>query len=162
MHRFTFSAALALACCVGLQQRAFAQQGEPPYGEDPEAAPYQGEVEPPYDDYDVEPLSPGGEEYGPSDQPYDQPSQPYDQPYDAPPDQPYEQPHDQPPAPPYDEQSGSIDDFYDALQPYGQWVRTPEYGLIWVPYQRVVGASFVPYSTGGTWVYTDAGWMFVT
>src|SRR6266545_749266 len=148
MHRVTLSAALAIAGCVGLQHRALAQEEQPYDGDDPD----EGDVEAPYDDYDVEPQGPDDQTNNePSDQPYDE--QP-DQAYDGPPGQAY--PSDQP----YEQ--GSVDDFYPALEPYGQWVRSPDYGLIWVPYRRVVGPDFVPYSSGGAWEFTDAGWMFVS
>ncbi len=32
--------------------------------------------------------------------------------------------------------------------------------MIWVPSRSVVGASFTPYASGGSWAYTDSGWMF--
>ncbi len=52
--------------------------------------------------------------------------------------------------------------FQSALSPYGRWVRTPEYGLVWVPSRSVVGTNFVPYATGGNWRYSNAGWTFVS
>ena len=52
--------------------------------------------------------------------------------------------------------------FQSALSPYGRWVRTPEYGLVWIPSRSVVGADFTPYATGGTWRYSDVGWTFVS
>ena len=56
----------------------------------------------------------------------------------------------------------SIDLFRQTLAPHGRWVSTPEYGLVWIPSRSVVGADFVPYATGGTWQYSDAGWTFVS
>jgi hypothetical protein len=63
---------------------------------------------------------------------------------------------------PDDPDMGSIDTFHGALAPYGNWIRSAEYGLIWVPSRALVGASFVPYSSRGSWRYTSAGWMFAS
>lgn len=52
--------------------------------------------------------------------------------------------------------------FQDDLAPYGRWVYTDEYGWVWVPAVDEVGVQFQPYVTGGYWVYTDVGWMFVS
>lgn len=50
---------------------------------------------------------------------------------------------------------------FDAhLAPYGAWLVLPGYGRVWQPALHVVGPDFYPYGTGGTWVFTDAGWMF--
>ena len=49
--------------------------------------------------------------------------------------------------------------FYNGLSPYGSWVSYPAYGYVWVPN---AGADFVPYSSGGHWVYTDEGWVWVS
>jgi hypothetical protein len=54
------------------------------------------------------------------------------------------------------------DGFRPALSPYGQWVDVPGYGLVWRPYASVVGPDFVPYSTEGHWVYTNAGWLWAS
>jgi hypothetical protein len=62
----------------------------------------------------------------------------------------------------YGEQPVSLSRFQRELSPYGRWVRTPEYGLVWIPSRQVVGADFVPYATGGSWRYSDVGWTFVT
>lgn len=56
----------------------------------------------------------------------------------------------------------SVDEFYPALSPYGEWIYVSGIGQVWSPYDYVVGADFVPYSTGGQWVLTDAGWSFVS
>jgi hypothetical protein len=63
---------------------------------------------------------------------------------------------------PYDRGSVSTPQFQRALSPYGRWVRTPEYGLVWIPSRQVVGADFVPYATAGNWRYSNAGWTFVS
>ncbi len=54
--------------------------------------------------------------------------------------------------------SVSIDVFFPALRPYGQWVRNADYNYVWVPTQ--VDPDWSPY-THGHWVYTDRyGWYF--
>src|ERR1043166_1356230 len=47
----------------------------------------------------------------------------------------------------------TIDDFNDALTPYGRWEMSPSYGRVWI----VNEPGFVPYSTGGHWLYTSYG-----
>jgi hypothetical protein len=56
----------------------------------------------------------------------------------------------------------SYDLFHDTLSPYGMWVRSLDYGTVWVPSAAVVGTDFVPYATAGRWAYSTAGWMFVS
>jgi len=63
---------------------------------------------------------------------------------------------------PADEYPGAgpaIDDFRSGLDPYGRWVDTPEYGWVWQPTQ--VSARWQPY-WDGRWVWTTAGWTWVT
>jgi hypothetical protein len=51
-------------------------------------------------------------------------------------------------------------DFQQALQPYGQWVVTPQWGHVWIPAGTPPG--WRPYSNG-RWDYTDEyGWMWVS
>ncbi|MFZ5471411.1 MAG: DUF6600 domain-containing protein [Myxococcota bacterium] len=50
--------------------------------------------------------------------------------------------------------------FHDALSPWGEWLVVAHFGRVWRPYRAVVGIGFVPYSTGGRWLYTDHGWIF--
>lgn len=57
---------------------------------------------------------------------------------------------------------GSVEDFQAALSPYGEWVVVAGVGNVWRPYSWVVGADFVPYGTGGQWVYSDWGWTFAS
>ncbi len=45
---------------------------------------------------------------------------------------------------------------------YGTFVEEPGVGRVWQPAQAVVGADFVPYTTGGQWVATTAGWQFAS
>ncbi|HEY2365185.1 MAG TPA: DUF6600 domain-containing protein, partial [Polyangiaceae bacterium] len=63
-------------------------------------------------------------------------------------------------ADPNDQDASAIDDFRDALAPYGQWVDDPNYGTIWMPNPNVVGMDFQPYQSGGHWVYdNDYTWV---
>lgn len=52
----------------------------------------------------------------------------------------------------------TLDRFREALDPYGRWVQTPEYGLVWVPSN--VDSQWRPYANGH-WEDTDEGWTFV-
>jgi hypothetical protein len=48
--------------------------------------------------------------------------------------------------------------FRDALEPYGDWTETREYGTVWVPYATPAG--WRPYTTG-RWLLTNHGWMWM-
>ena len=51
-------------------------------------------------------------------------------------------------------------EFESALEPYGEWVRHPRWGMVWMPYDRPPG--WRPY-TEGHWVYTDDwGWYWIS
>src|SRR5690606_26586842 len=63
-----------------------------------------------------------------------------------------------PPAPPPEPPTFAT--FQSALSPYGTWINVPGLGLVWQPYASVVGADFIPYQSGGTWVYASSGWYF--
>jgi hypothetical protein len=52
-----------------------------------------------------------------------------------------------------------LESFQRELSPYGRWVNTPEYGLVWVP--AGVDSEWQPYSDG-QWVDTSWGWSFVS
>jgi hypothetical protein len=52
--------------------------------------------------------------------------------------------------------------FHDTLGPYGEWVNSGSYGMVWRPSVAVVGPSFQPYATGGHWVYSDVGWTWAS
>jgi hypothetical protein len=41
--------------------------------------------------------------------------------------------------------------FQEALDGHGSWVEDPQYGNVWVPDPKEVGADFVPYATAGHW-----------
>jgi hypothetical protein len=64
------------------------------------------------------------------------------------------------PAPEDDAGINSVDQFYEPLSPYGQWVAYPGYGMVFVPSVGVVGAGYRPY-TNGHWEYTEWGWTWV-
>ncbi|MES1240165.1 MAG: DUF6600 domain-containing protein [Acidobacteriota bacterium] len=49
--------------------------------------------------------------------------------------------------------------FFDSLSPYGNWVQTPAYGWAFVP--DVATTTWRPY-TDGQWLYTDAGWTWLS
>src|SRR6185436_1578234 len=56
----------------------------------------------------------------------------------------------------------SYQDFYDELDPYGEWIDYPEYGYVWVP-RESRGGGFRPYETNGHWVWSDDyEWMWVS
>jgi len=51
-------------------------------------------------------------------------------------------------------------EFQSALEPYGEWLRHPRWGMVWVPADRPPG--WRPY-TEGHWVYTDEwGWYWIS
>jgi len=54
----------------------------------------------------------------------------------------------------------SIGFFYDALDPYGDWIYTPGYGYVWQP-AAAQQPDWAPYSDG-YWAYTDAGWTWIS
>jgi hypothetical protein len=80
----------------------------------------------------------------------------YEQPVTSPP--PVPAPAPPPPLPP---PSPSIDIrfFWDALDPYGDWVWIDPYGWVWAPGR--VDPFWRPYTVGG-WVWTDWGWTWVS
>lgn len=54
----------------------------------------------------------------------------------------------------------SIDFFYDALSPHGDWIYSDNYGYVWQP--TAAGQSdWAPY-TDGYWSYTDGGWTWIS
>ncbi|MEZ5299084.1 MAG: DUF6600 domain-containing protein [Verrucomicrobiales bacterium] len=50
--------------------------------------------------------------------------------------------------------------FYDELEPWGDWIDSPDYGTIWQP-DLAVDASWSPYSDG-SWGYSDYGWTWIS
>lgn len=52
--------------------------------------------------------------------------------------------------------------FYDTLSPYGSWVNVNGYGRCWRPTVAVVNPGWQPYADRGRWVYSDAGWYWLS
>ena len=52
-----------------------------------------------------------------------------------------------------------VSSFYNALQPYGEWILDDTYGWVWSPYN--IPIHWRPY-TDGHWVDTDQGWTWVS
>ncbi|MEO5717760.1 MAG: DUF6600 domain-containing protein, partial [Chthoniobacterales bacterium] len=60
-----------------------------------------------------------------------------------------------------DEETGSYATFYRKLEPYGDWMETGDYGYVFQPRQATQAGNWRPY-TNGHWVYTDAGWTWIS
>jgi hypothetical protein len=52
--------------------------------------------------------------------------------------------------------------FYDSLSPYGGWVNVSGYGLCWRPTVGTYDSGWQPYCQHGHWIYTDAGWYWLS
>jgi len=50
--------------------------------------------------------------------------------------------------------------YYGALDPYGDWFYDGSHGWVWRPTVAVVDVGWRPYSQGGRWIYSDAGWYW--
>ncbi len=62
---------------------------------------------------------------------------------------------------PNDSEDDSYSTFYRKLDPYGDWIETSSYGYVFQPRQAVGDSGWRPY-TDGHWVYTDAGWTWIS
>lgn len=51
--------------------------------------------------------------------------------------------------------------FYEKLDPYGEWRETSDYGYVFQPREAESSRDWRPY-TEGHWVYSDAGWTWVS
>ncbi len=51
--------------------------------------------------------------------------------------------------------------FYRKLDPYGDWMETSDYGYVFQPRQATQSRDWRPY-INGHWVYTDAGWTWIS
>ncbi|MEY2500041.1 MAG: hypothetical protein QOI07_375 [Verrucomicrobiota bacterium] len=51
--------------------------------------------------------------------------------------------------------------FYEKLDPNGEWRETKDYGYVWQPREAETSRDWRPY-TEGRWVYSDAGWTWVS
>ena len=60
-----------------------------------------------------------------------------------------------------DTETGSYATFYRKLDPYGDWMETSDYGYVFQPRQATQSRDWRPY-THGHWVYTDAGWTWIS
>src|SRR5678815_877255 len=47
------------------------------------------------------------------------------------------------------------------LEPYGDWMEVGDYGYVFQPRQAAQSRDWRPY-TNGHWVYTDAGWTWIS
>src|SRR5437868_1289144 len=56
--------------------------------------------------------------------------------------------------------TASYDTFYTQLDRYGDWRETSDYGYVWQP-RQAQSRTWRPY-TDGHWVYSDAGWTWVS
>ncbi|MGI8957062.1 MAG: DUF6600 domain-containing protein [Chthoniobacterales bacterium] len=65
------------------------------------------------------------------------------------------------PSPEIETESGSYSTFYRKLDPYGDWMETSDYGYVFQPRQAAQVRDWRPY-TNGHWVYTDAGWTWIS
>ncbi|HWY50333.1 MAG TPA: DUF6600 domain-containing protein [Chthoniobacterales bacterium] len=57
--------------------------------------------------------------------------------------------------------TGGYSTFYTQLEPHGAWLETNDYGYVWQPREAESSRSWRPY-TNGRWVYTDAGWTWIS
>jgi hypothetical protein len=61
-----------------------------------------------------------------------------------------------PPGDSYDDKDpAALQDFHPALDAHGAWADDPTYGTVWTPSAAETGPDFVPYVSGGHWVYGD-------
>jgi len=59
-----------------------------------------------------------------------------------------------------DQSTGSYSMFYAKLEPYGDWIETGDYGYVYRP-REATNTRWRPYMNGH-WVYTDAGWTWIS
>jgi hypothetical protein len=60
-----------------------------------------------------------------------------------------------------DSPTASYSTFYTGLEPHGVWRETSTYGFVFQPREAEQSRTWRPY-TNGRWVYTDAGWTWVS
>ena len=62
-----------------------------------------------------------------------------------------------------DTDPAALNDFRDALSPYGTWEDDATYGVVWLPSSTVVGADFAPYVSHGHWgLGAGNTWLWVS
>jgi len=66
----------------------------------------------------------------------------------------------QAPLPPANDPPVVNNHYYGALSPYGDWIYDSSHGWVWRPTVAVVDVGWRPYSQGGRWIYSDAGWYW--
>ena len=66
----------------------------------------------------------------------------------------------EPQSAPTSQTTDSYSIFYTELEPYGDWIETGDYGYVYRPHQAA-NSRWRPY-TNGRWVYTDAGWTWIS
>ena len=49
----------------------------------------------------------------------------------------------------------ALQEFHPALDAHGTWAEDPIYGTVWTPSVAETGPGFVPYVSGGRWIYGD-------
>jgi hypothetical protein len=59
-------------------------------------------------------------------------------------------------------QEVSNDYFHENLSPYGAWIEVDGYGRVWRPTVVVTSPGWQPYRDRGRWVYTQAGWYWLS
>jgi len=57
--------------------------------------------------------------------------------------------------------TASYSTFYARLELLGVWRETSTYGYVWQPHEAEQSRAWRPY-TNGRWVYTDAGWTWIS
>ena len=60
-----------------------------------------------------------------------------------------------------DSPTASYSTFYTRLEPHGVWRESSNYGYVFQPFEAERSRTWRPY-TNGRWVYTDAGWTWVS
>ena len=55
----------------------------------------------------------------------------------------------------------TLDFFFDALDPYGDWIYVDDYGYCFQPAVTIEDSDWRPYADG-YWTYTDCGWTWVS
>ncbi|MCP4848135.1 MAG: cell envelope integrity protein TolA, partial [Verrucomicrobiaceae bacterium] len=65
------------------------------------------------------------------------------------------------PLPEFSPEHGAREDFGEALDPYGEWFNTVDYGEVWQPSTASRNENWAPYTNGG-WHSTELGWHFTS
>ncbi|MED5586965.1 MAG: cell envelope integrity protein TolA [Verrucomicrobiota bacterium] len=65
------------------------------------------------------------------------------------------------PLPEFSPEPAAREDFGEALDPYGEWFNTEDYGEVWQPSTANRDVRWAPYTNGG-WHSTELGWHFTS